>query len=70
MESLTVRMLTFRGSSNESRRGRKWGVWNSRLKLEQQAEAPLAMSTDFHSRLKNYREALAAPMGRFQLGIG
>lgn len=66
MESVTVRMLTFRGTSNESRQGRTRGVGNLRLrrqtsKLEREAEAMLAMNTDFHSRLKSYREALAAP---------
>ena len=50
---------------NESTHGRERRVWSRRFRkqmrgVEQQAEAILAMNTDFHSRLERYREALLA----------
>lgn len=52
-------------SKNETRQDRKRRTWKPRLRrqmrrLERQAEAILAMNTDFHSRLQGYRAALLA----------
>jgi hypothetical protein len=66
---MTIRLEAGRKAGGRRRR------WNTRLRrqmrrLERQAEAILAMNTDFHSRLKNYRKALVAGIRPFQLGIG